>query len=205
MGAREASTDAKTVQNSAKQRFWRQNDRYSSKFKLLNSKFEFQASFLHYWPHLLHIWSICGPGGFRRRENECKPVKTSDFGAKTTVTAQNSKFWIQILNFRPFDALLTSNISHMKHLRSMGAREASTDEKTPKQHFGAKTSRYSSKFKFWIQDLNFKPLFALLISNIIYMERLRSMGAGEASTDRKTVQNSAKQCKTVILATKRPL
>ena len=37
------------------------------------------------------------------------------------------------------------------------------------------------------------------------MKRLRSMGAGEASTDEKTQKNSAKQCKTVILAPKRPL
>jgi len=50
--------------------------------------------------------------------------------------------------------------------------------------------------------LNFKPLLALLIANITYMKRLRSMGAGEASTDEKTSKTSAKQCKTVILAPK---
>ena len=74
MGAEETSTDEKTAKNSAKQCFWRQNDRYSSKFKLLNSK----------------------------------------------------------LNFKLLFALLTSNITHMKRLRSMADDEASTDEKTVK-------------------------------------------------------------------------
>jgi hypothetical protein len=45
MGAEETSTDEKTAKNSEKQGFWRQNDRYSSKIQILNSKFEFQASF----------------------------------------------------------------------------------------------------------------------------------------------------------------
>ena len=101
----------------------------------------------------------------------------------------------------------------MKHLRSMGAGEASTDEKTSKNRakqcktvmsdFGAKKRPLQlSKFKFFIQNLNFKPLLAMLISNIAYMKRLRSMGAGEASTDEKTSKNRAKQGKTVILAPK---
>ena len=59
--------------------------------------------------------------------------------------------------------------------------------------FGAKTSRSSSKFKFLIQNLNFKLLFALLTSNITYIKRLRSMTVEEASTDEKTVKNSEKQ------------
>ena len=61
-----------------------------------------------------------------------KRVQNSDFGAKTTVTAQNSNFRIQNLNFKLLFALLTSNITYMKHLRSMGAGEASADEETSK-------------------------------------------------------------------------
>ena len=93
----------------------------------------------------------------------------------------------------------------MKHLRSMGAGEASTDEKT------SKNSAKQCKTAFWrqkeplqlkiqifeFQNLNFKLIFALLTSNITYMKHLRGMGAGEASKDEKTSKNSAKQCKTV--------
>ena len=60
--------------------------------------------------------------------------------------------------------------------------------------FGAKTSRYSSKFKFFNSIFEFqalKLLFALLTSNITYMKRLRSVATEEASTDEKTVKNSA--------------
>ena len=83
----------KTVQNSAKQRFWRQNDRYSSKFKFFDSKFEFPASScitnLKY--HIYEASAEYGRrGGLHRRENvekQGKTVQNSDFGAKTTVTA----------------------------------------------------------------------------------------------------------------------
>ena len=147
MGAGEGSTDKKTVQNSAKQWFRRQNDRYSSKFKFFNS------------------------------------------------------------NFKPRYALLISNSTYMKRLRSMGAEEDSMDKKTvqnsAKQWFWRQNDRYSSQnSKIWIQNLNFKPLFALRTPNITYMKRLRSMGTGKASTDEKNVE---KQCKTVIWAPKRPL
>ena len=61
--------------------------------------------------------------------------------------------------------------------------------------FGAKTSRYSSQnSNFLIQNLNVKPLLALLIANITYMKRLRSMGAGGGLHRRVNVE---KQCKTV--------
>ena len=99
MGAGEASTDEKTaknVENSAKQRFWRQNEPLRLKIQILNSKFEFQACWCI--TNLKHY--ICGApveygrwGGLHRRENSEKQRKTlSVFGAKTTVTAQNSNF-----------------------------------------------------------------------------------------------------------------
>ena len=52
--------------------------------------------------------------------------------APKLVTAQNSIFLIQNLNFKLLFALLTSDITYMKRLRSMAAEEASTDEKTVK-------------------------------------------------------------------------
>ena len=104
-----------------------------SKFNFFNSKFEFQASScitnLKYYIYEASAGYGCR-GGLHRRENvkkQCKTVQNGDFGAKTTVTAQNSKFLIQNLNFKPLLAILTPNITYMKRL---GAGEASTDEKT---------------------------------------------------------------------------
>jgi len=92
-------------------------------------------------------------------KNSAKRCKTAILAPKRAVTAQNSNFLIQNLNFELLFALLTANITHMKHLRSMGAGETSTDEKTPKQHLGAKTSRYSSKFKFLNSKFEFQASF----------------------------------------------
>ena len=97
----------------------------------------------------------------------------------------------------------------MKCLRSTGAGETSTDEKTGKNSekqrktviLAPKLAVTAQKFKILNSNLTFKPLFALLTSNITYMKRLWSMGAVETSTDEKT----AKTVKTVILAPKRPL
>ena len=64
-----------------------------------------------------------------------KTVKNSEkqvLPPKLAVTAQNSNFLIQNLNFKLLFALLTSTITYIKRLRSMGAEEASTDEKTAK-------------------------------------------------------------------------
>ena len=78
MDAEEDSTDEKTVQKTVKPSdFGAKTSCYSSKFKILNSKFEFQASF----------------------------------------------------------ALLTSNITYIKRLRSMATEEASTDKKTAKKQW----------------------------------------------------------------------
>ena len=52
----------------------------------------------------------------------------------------------------------------MKRLRSMGAEETSTDEKT--SDFGAKTSRYSSKFK--ILNSKFELQASFCITNLNY-------------------------------------
>jgi hypothetical protein len=107
MGAGEASTDEKTSKNSAKQCktviLAPKRPLQLSKFKFLNSKFEFQASScitdLKY--HIYEASAGYGRrGGFHRRENvekQCKTVQNSNFGAKTTVTAlkiQNFEFKI---------------------------------------------------------------------------------------------------------------
>ena len=135
MAAEEASTDEKTAKKQWKTGFAAKTSRYSSKFKFLNAKFEFQAS-----------------------------------------------FFITNLKYH-----------NMKRLRSIAAEEASTDEKTTKIQwktgFGAKTSRYSSKFKFLNSKFELQAsFFSLLTSNITYMKRLRSMDAEEASTDEKTAK-----------------
>jgi len=71
---------------------------------------------------------------------------------KLAVTAQKFKILNLNLNFKPLFALLTSNITYMKRLRSMGAVETYTDEKTVKNSensdFGAKTTVTAQKFKF---------------------------------------------------------
>ena len=59
-----------------------------------------------------------------------KQWKPSDFGAKRTVTAQNSNFWIQKWNFKPPVALLTSNTTYVKRLQSMAAGEAEKQSET---------------------------------------------------------------------------
>ena len=89
-----------------------------------------------------------------------------------------------------------------------GVRTAENGEKQCKTvSLAPKRPLQLSKFKFLNskQNLNCKPLVALLTSNITSMKHLRSMGAGEASTDEKTSKNSAEQCRTVSLAPKRPL
>ena len=82
-------------ENSEKQRktvenfdFGAKTNRYNSKFKFLNSKFEFQASFritnLKY--HIYEASAKYGRrGGFRRRENSENTVKNSE----------NQPFWRQ--------------------------------------------------------------------------------------------------------------
>ena len=111
----------KTVQNSV---FGAKTSRYSSKFKLLNSKFEFQA----FWciPNLnYYIYETSAKygrrGGLHRRENSEKQRKTVFFA------------FFQILPSR-------------RHLRSMGPWVASTDEKT------AKNVENSAKQRFWRQN-----------------------------------------------------
>ena len=89
----------------------------------------------------------------------------------------------------------------MKRLLGVWARPPQTRQRRKtgqNSDFGAKTTVTALKIQFFlIQNLNFKPLLALLVSNITYMKRLRSMGAGETSTDEKTSKNRPKQCKTV--------
>ena len=170
----------KQWKNSA---FGAETSRYTSKFKFLNSKFEFQASFcitnLKY--HIYEASVKYGRrGGFHRRENSEKQWKTVVLAPKLAVTAQNSKFWIQNLNFKLLFALLTSNITYMKRLRSIAAEEASTDEKTAKIQwktgFGAKTSRYSSKFKFLNSKFELRASFC--ITNLKYHIREASAKYG---------------------------
>ena len=154
----------KIVKNSD---FGAKTSRYSSKFKCLNSRFEFQASFcitnLKY--HTYEASAKYGRrGGFHRRENSQKTVEKQVLAPKLVVTAQNSNFWIQFLNFELLFALLTSNITYMKRLRSMDAEEASTDEKTVKTSektvvLAPKRAVTAQNSKFWIQNLTFKPLF----------------------------------------------
>ena len=104
MGAGEDSTDekmsqCKTVQNSD---FGAKTTVTALKIQILNSKFEFQASFcmtdLKYYIHEASA-EYGRRGGLHRRENvekQCKTVQNSDFGAKTTVTALR----IQIFGFK---------------------------------------------------------------------------------------------------------
>ena len=88
----------KTVENRENRKFGARTSCYSSKFKILNSKFEFRASFCitNLKHHTYEASAEYGRrGGLHRRENvekQCKTVQNSDFGAKTTVTAQHSNF-----------------------------------------------------------------------------------------------------------------
>ena len=78
-------------------------------------------------------------------------------------------------------------------------------QNSAKQWFWGRNDRYNCQnSNFWIQSLDLKPFCVLLAPNITYMQHLRSMGAGEASTDKKMYKNSEKQpeCKTVVLAPK---
>ena len=82
--------------------FGAKTSRYSSKFKFLNSKFEFQASScitnLKYYIYEASA-EYGRRGGLHRWENfqkQGKTVQNSDFGAKTTVTALK----IQIFEFK---------------------------------------------------------------------------------------------------------
>ena len=61
---------------------------------------------------------------------------------KLAVTAEIQNFEFKILNFKLLFALLTSNITYIKRLRSMGAEEASTDEKTAKIQTGMRTKNF---------------------------------------------------------------
>ena len=145
-------------------------------------------------------------GGLHRRENvenQCKTVQNSILAPKRPLQLKiqifELKIWISSFLF----ALLTSNITYMKHLQRGRPPQTRKRRKTVqngakqcKTAFWRQNDRYSSKFKFWIQNLNFKPLDAVLTSNITYMKRLLGMGAGEASTDEKTAKNSEKQRKT---------
>ena len=96
------STDEKTSKNSAKQLFWRQNDRYSSQ----NSNFWIQK--LNFKPLLAILISnkkrlpgMGNVGGFHRRENSEKQRKTAKNSEKQRKTAKNSEkqrnghFWRQ--------------------------------------------------------------------------------------------------------------
>ena len=84
MGAEEASTDEKIAKKKQRKPvkysdFGAKTSRHSSKFKVLNSKFEFQASFcttnLKY--HIYEAFAKYGRrGGFHRRENSQNTVKT---------------------------------------------------------------------------------------------------------------------------------
>ena len=65
-----------------------------------------------------------------------KTVKNSEknnaFGTKTSRYSSKFKFLNSKFELQAFFALLTSNITYVKRLRSTGAEEASTDEKTVK-------------------------------------------------------------------------
>ena len=83
--------------------------------------------------------------------------------------------------------------------------EASTYEKTSKNSakqcktviLAPKRPLQLSKFKFFYSKFEFQA--SCCITNLKYhiYEASAEYGRGEASTDKKTVQNSAKQCKTV--------
>ena len=101
MGAGEASKDEKTSKNSAKQcktAFWRQKELLQLKIQILNSKFEFQASFcitnLKYYIYEASA-EYGRRGDLHRRENvekQHKTVQNSILAPKRVVTAQNSNF-----------------------------------------------------------------------------------------------------------------
>ena len=110
-------------------------------------------------------------GGFHRLEKVRKQLKPVILAPTLVIAAQNSKFLIQNLRFRLFVALLTSNI-YAKRVRRMDAERLPQKRTQISQNSGARTSRYSSKFKFLIQNLNCKPLDAVLTSNITSMKRL---------------------------------
>ena len=138
----------KTAKNT--ECFWRQNDRYSSKFKLLNSKFEFQA----FWciPNLnYYIYEASAEygrrGGLHRRENSEKRQKQ----------CENSVF-------------------------------------------GAKTSRYSSKFTFLNSKFEFQACWC--ITNLTHYICGAPVEYGHLGGLHRR-ENSEKQCKTVFLAPKR--
>ena len=76
---------------------------------------------------------------------------------KLAATAQNSNFFIQSLNFKPLFALLTSNIITTVRLPQTRKRRKTVNT----SHFGAKTSRYSSKFEFLNSIFEFQASFCI--------------------------------------------
>ena len=175
MGAGEVSTHQKTSKNSAKQWFWRQNDRYSSQnsniwiqisnFKPLLALRTFNITYMK------HLRSM----GAREASTDQKTSKNSEkqwfWRQNDRYNCRNSNFLIQNSNFKTLLALRTSNNTYMKHLRSIGAGEASTGQKTSKnsgkQWFWRQNDRYNSQNSdFWIQNFNFKPRIGLRTPNI---------------------------------------
>ena len=158
MGAGDASTDEKTSKNSAKRcktAFWRQNDRYSSKFKFLNSKFELQASFcitnLKYYIYEASAESG-HRGGLHRREN-----------AKTAFWRQNEPLQLKIQIFEcKFEFQASFRITNLRHYiyeasaeygRRGGLHRRENVEKQGKtgqnSDFGAKTTVTALKIQIF--------------------------------------------------------
>ena len=115
-----------------------------SKFSF-NSKYDFQASFCITNPKYYMHEASAKYGrrrGLHRQENvakQCKTVQNSAKQCKTVILAPNRavqlskfKFLNSEFEFQASFCITNPNITHIKHLRSMGAGEASTDEKRSK-------------------------------------------------------------------------
>src|SRR6056300_1581038 len=100
----------------------------------------------------------------------------------------------------------------MKHLRSMGVGDASTDEKTSKNSakqcktaFWRQNDRYSSKLKIFHKKFEFQASFCITNLKYYIYEASAEYGRRESLHRRENVEKQRKTVQNSILAPKRPL
>ena len=144
---------------------------------------------------------------------QCKTVQNSDFGAKTSRYSSKFKFFNSKFEFQA--SFCITNLKHhtyeasAEYGRRGGLHRRENVEKQCKtvqnSDFGAKTSSYSSKFKFLNSKFEFRASFCITNRKYYTYEASAEYGHRGGLHRRENVE---KQCKTVqnsILAPKRPL
>ena len=138
-------------------------------------------------------------------KNRAKQCKTVILAPKRPLQLSKFKFFNSKFEFQA-SSCITNPKYHTWSVCGVWAprrlpqtrKRRKTVQNSAKQWFWRQNDRYSSQnSKFLIQNLNFKPLFALLISNITYMKRLPGMGnvggfhrRENSEKQRKTAKNS---------------